>query len=103
MLAGDGTITGLVDFGDMHHTAAVCDLAVTLTSVLRTPGSTRPRPVEPARPSSTATNATLARPAEADLLGELVLARLVDAGHLGARVDEHPDNNEYISQDDGTR
>ena len=28
-------VTGLIDFGDMHHTAAACDLAVSLTSVLR--------------------------------------------------------------------
>ena len=35
VLVDDGTVTGLIDFGDMHHTAAVCDLAVTLTSVLR--------------------------------------------------------------------
>ena len=31
VLATEGTVTGLIDFGDMHHTAAVCDLAVTLT------------------------------------------------------------------------
>ncbi|MBK8077750.1 MAG: phosphotransferase [Kineosporiaceae bacterium] len=31
----DGVLTGIVDLGDMHHTAAVCDLAATLTSVLR--------------------------------------------------------------------
>ena len=32
---GAPAITGLIDFGDMHHTAHVCDLAVTLTSVVR--------------------------------------------------------------------
>src|SRR4029079_13459174 len=34
VLAVDGRISGLVDFSDLHHTAAVCDPAVTLTSSL---------------------------------------------------------------------
>jgi len=39
ILVGPGGVTGLIDFGDMHHTAHVCDLAVALTAVLRnTPG-----------------------------------------------------------------
>ena len=36
-----GTVSGLVDFGDMHHTAHVCDLAVTLTSVIRNTADNR--------------------------------------------------------------
>ena len=47
ILVDDDTVTGLIDLGDMHHTANVCDLAVTATSVIRntapcrlsTPGS----------------------------------------------------------------
>ncbi len=35
-------VTGVVDLGDMHHTAAVCDLAAALTSVLRNTGPTQP-------------------------------------------------------------
>ena len=30
-----GRISGVIDFGDMHHTARVCDLAISLTSLLR--------------------------------------------------------------------
>lgn len=31
---GDGRITGIVDFGDLAHTALVCDLSTTMASVL---------------------------------------------------------------------
>ena len=39
---GPPAITGLIDFGDMHHTAHVCDLAVTLTSVVRNTARQQP-------------------------------------------------------------
>jgi Ser/Thr protein kinase RdoA (MazF antagonist) len=35
VLADEHGVTGLVDLGDIHHTANVCDLAVTVTSVVR--------------------------------------------------------------------
>ena len=35
VLVTDGRLTGVIDFGDMHHTAAVCDLACSLNSVVR--------------------------------------------------------------------
>ncbi|MBF8184263.1 phosphotransferase [Nonomuraea sp. K274] len=38
VLAESDTVSAVIDFGDMHHTAAVCDLAATLTSVLRKVG-----------------------------------------------------------------
>ena len=34
LLEADG-ISGVIDFGDMHHTARVADLAISLTSLLR--------------------------------------------------------------------
>ena len=78
LLRDDGDITGVIDFGDMHHTAAVCDLAVSLTSVLRNTAAPRASAVELAaafldgyqrrRPLL---------PEEAAMLGQLVLARLV--------------------------
>ena len=40
VLAEGGRVTGLIDFGDMHHTAAVCDLAV--SSHLGSPQYRRP-------------------------------------------------------------
>jgi 4-aminobutyrate aminotransferase-like enzyme/Ser/Thr protein kinase RdoA (MazF antagonist) len=103
ILTDGETVTGVIDLGDMHHTAAVCDLAATLTSVLRNSterhdldtwaladavlrGYQRHRPLSPA---------------EADVLGELVLARLVLTLVIsGARATRHPDNHTYITQYD---
>lgn len=103
ILTDDSTVTGVIDVGDMHHTAAVCDLAATLTSVLRNSadrdglgtwdladavlrGYQRHRPLSPA---------------EADVLGELVLARLATTLVIsGARAGRHPDNHTYITQYD---
>jgi 4-aminobutyrate aminotransferase-like enzyme/Ser/Thr protein kinase RdoA (MazF antagonist) len=105
VLADDAdAVTGLVDFGDMHHTAAVCDAAVSLTSVLRNTGPElapwwelaaafldgyqRVRPL---------------LPEEAAVLGHLVLARLVTTLDISrGRVDEHPDNRAYIVQYDAS-
>lgn len=96
-------ITGVIDFGDMHHTASACDIAAALTSVLRT--------IE--RPSVT-TTAELAsqfldayqqhRPVdqkEAELLGDLILARLTATVLIsGNRARLHQDNLDYITQYD---
>ena len=77
--AGRGRpITGLVDFGDMHHTAAVCDLAVTLTSVLRHTADERPADtwsLAAAVLRGYLRHRTMTA-AEVEVLGELVLARL---------------------------
>lgn len=96
----DGVLTGIVDLGDMHHTAAVCDLAATLTSVLRgvegetlwsltaavLRGYQRHRPLQPA---------------EVDVLGELVIARLLITLAVSAhRAPQHLDNTDYITQYD---
>jgi len=94
-------VTGVVDFGDMHHTAAVCDLASSLTSLLRNTS-----PVQQT-PWSELAGAYLdgyqrlrpLQPAEAAVLGHLVLARLVTTLDISrSRVDEHPDNRDYIVQ-----
>ncbi|MGE5826896.1 MAG: aminotransferase class III-fold pyridoxal phosphate-dependent enzyme [Micromonosporaceae bacterium] len=99
------TVTGVVDFGDMHHTAAACDLATSLTSVLRNTASVqlatwwelagafvdgyqRVRPLQPA---------------EAAVLGHLVLARLITTLDISReRADEHPQNRRYIVQYDAS-
>jgi 4-aminobutyrate aminotransferase-like enzyme/Ser/Thr protein kinase RdoA (MazF antagonist) len=105
VLAEAGTVTGVIDFGDMHHTAAVCDLAATLTSVLRTGtadetgigqvwrlteavlrGYQRHRPL---------------RRMEASVLGELVIARLLTTLAVSARRrGPHSANRRYITQYD---
>ncbi len=105
---GEGDrVTGLIDFGDLHHTAHVCDLAVTLTSVIRNTaevqlhgtwaladavlrGYQRHRPIDEA---------------ELAVLGDLILARLVLTLVISARrTPEHADNTAYITQyDDSAR
>jgi 4-aminobutyrate aminotransferase-like enzyme/Ser/Thr protein kinase RdoA (MazF antagonist) len=100
VLADAGQVTGLIDFGDMHHTAAVADLAATLTSVLRRSdnpwqnteavlcGYQRHRPLSEA---------------EVAVLGELVIARLLTTLAVSAtRRGPHADNVRYITQYDGT-
>jgi 4-aminobutyrate aminotransferase-like enzyme/Ser/Thr protein kinase RdoA (MazF antagonist) len=100
---GAPAITGLIDFGDMHHTAHVCDLAVTLTSVVRNTarqqlagtwdlagavltGYQRHRPLTPQ---------------EADVLGDLIIGRLALTLVISQRRSAaHEDNQAYISQYD---
>jgi 4-aminobutyrate aminotransferase-like enzyme/Ser/Thr protein kinase RdoA (MazF antagonist) len=102
---GSDTVTGVVDFGDMHHTAAVCDLATSLTSVLRNTS-----PVQPATWWELAgahldgyQRVRPLQPAEAALLGHLVLARLVTTLDISRkRVNEHPENRRYILQYDAS-
>jgi 4-aminobutyrate aminotransferase-like enzyme/Ser/Thr protein kinase RdoA (MazF antagonist) len=96
-------ICGLIDFGDIHHTADVCDLATTLTAVLRggageqqagtwelvtavLGGYCRHRPLS-------------AR--EVEVLGDFVLARLgLSMAISSQRAAEHPENSAYISHYD---
>lgn len=102
---GAGSVVGVLDFGDMHHTAAVCDLAATLTSVLRN--------TAPEQPATTWQLADavlegyqrhrLLSPAEVDVLGELVLARLgLTLAVSALRADRHAGNAAYITQYDGS-
>ncbi len=98
-----GQLSGIVDLGDLHHTAVVCDLAATLTSVLRNTA-----------PAQTTDLWTLAAgvlrgyqrhrpllPGEADVLGELVIARLALTLAVSAtRAPAHPGNAGYITQYD---
>jgi 4-aminobutyrate aminotransferase-like enzyme/Ser/Thr protein kinase RdoA (MazF antagonist) len=94
----NGSISGLIDFGDMHHTARVADLAIGLAAVMRQAadpwaaaaglldGYQRLAPLEPE---------------EVDVLGELVLARTVAGLLISARmVARHPANGTYLAQSD---
>ncbi len=78
-LLADGPSIAVVDFGDMNHSADVCDLAIALNSVLRNTSEARTEGTwalaravidgyQSIRPLS---------PDEVDVLGELVLARLL--------------------------
>jgi len=75
----EGAAIAVVDFGDMNHSADVCDLAIALNSVLRNTSEARAEGTwalaravidgyQSIRPLS---------PDEIDVLGELVLARLL--------------------------
>jgi len=103
VLADEHGVTGLVDLGDIHHTANVCDLAVTVTSVVR---NTADRQVadlwQLLRSVVTGYQRhRLLTPAEVDVLGDLVLARLALSRAISARrVVLHEDNTAYISQYD---
>ena len=103
VLAVDGRISGLVDFSDLHHTAAVCDLAVTLTSILRNSAPDRSEPWWRLADASVRgyQRHRLLLPEEADLLGELVIARLVVTELVSrSRADRYPENRAYITQYD---
>ncbi|UOZ02945.1 aminotransferase class III-fold pyridoxal phosphate-dependent enzyme [Amycolatopsis sp. WQ 127309] len=100
VLAEAGAITGVIDFGDMHHTAAVTDLAATLTSVLRRAGDVW-RGTEAVLRGYQRHRAL--SPAEVAVLGELVIARLLTTLAVSAtRRDAHRDNERYITQYDRT-
>ncbi len=100
---GADRISALIDFGDLHHTAVVCDLVVSMASVLRSA-------------SGSSTDDLLALAAsflegyqrvrlldvdEAELLADLVLARLATTVLISAwRIGQHPENAAYITQYD---
>ena len=103
VLVGDGEVTGLIDLGDIHHTANVCDLAVTLCSVIRnTASEQRADTWQLAHAVITGYQRhRLLTPAEVEILGDLVLARLGISLTISARrVALHEDNTAYISQYD---
>jgi 4-aminobutyrate aminotransferase-like enzyme/Ser/Thr protein kinase RdoA (MazF antagonist) len=103
VLAGDGVVTGVIDFGDMHHTAKVADLAVTLASVLRGSGEEDRlwRLAEAVLRGYQ--RQQLLSTAEVVVLGELVIARLLTTLAVSAlRRGTHADNVRYITQYDNS-
>jgi 4-aminobutyrate aminotransferase-like enzyme/Ser/Thr protein kinase RdoA (MazF antagonist) len=87
-------VSGIVDFGDLTHTALVCDLAIALVSLMW--GRADPLQVCDAAIGGYAPVATLEE-AEAELLSDLMLARLAALVVIAAwRVRRYPDNAEYI-------
>ena len=68
-----GAVSGIIDFGDMTHTALVCDLAVAIADVLN--GRADPLAAVPAMVAGYGSVTPLA-PEEAAVLGDLIAARL---------------------------
>jgi 4-aminobutyrate aminotransferase-like enzyme/Ser/Thr protein kinase RdoA (MazF antagonist) len=87
-----GRITGIVDFGDMSHTALVCDLSSSIESLLVH------RPFSDVVPIAMRIvdgyrSVTALEPEELDVLPDLVAVRAVtDAVLFGWRAALHPDN-----------
>jgi 4-aminobutyrate aminotransferase-like enzyme/Ser/Thr protein kinase RdoA (MazF antagonist) len=94
-------IAGIVDFGDMTHTAQVADFAVGLAALLRPSGD------DVFRRARLAIDGYASRvplePGELAVLGDLVAARLAAIVTISAwRAERYPENGEYIQAwDDG--
>ena len=103
-LLGDGSrVTGVVDFGDMHHTASVCDLATSLNSVLRSVSDQGWDGI--AEVTAAYLEGYLRHRSvhydEGQALADLVLARLCVTLLVSAwRAGDHPENVAYIEQYD---
>jgi 4-aminobutyrate aminotransferase-like enzyme/Ser/Thr protein kinase RdoA (MazF antagonist) len=101
LLGDDGHVSGIVDFGDLTHTALVCDLAMALASVMYR----RDDPLEAAESVVRGyVSVTPLEEEEARLLADLVAARLVTWGVIVAwRVDHHPEKTDHTAAgvDDG--
>ncbi len=96
LLGDDGRVSGIVDFGDIFHTAAVADLAVAVASVIRG----RPRN-DVFRAGRLAIDGYASRsplePEELNVLGYLVATRLAAIVAISAwRVERYPENAAYI-------
>ncbi len=85
-----GRVTGIIDFGDMAHTALVADISATLQSLLRG----RDDIFEVAEAFLRGyTSVTPLEQMEADLLGDLLAARMVQTILISEwRTRQYPDN-----------
>jgi 4-aminobutyrate aminotransferase-like enzyme len=101
LLDDDGRVTGIVDFGDMCHTALVTDLSTLLVSVLA--GRDEDEAFRAARLLLDGyASVTPLEDTERSLLGDLLATRLATSVTVSAwRVRRYPDNAEYIQAGDG--
>ncbi|MFN2489148.1 MAG: aminotransferase class III-fold pyridoxal phosphate-dependent enzyme [Actinomycetota bacterium] len=88
-------VSGIVDFGDLTHTALICDLAIALVSLMWG----RSDPLETADAAIAGyTSVTPIEEEEANRLGDLVAARLAALVVIAnRRVLRYPENAEYIT------
>jgi 4-aminobutyrate aminotransferase-like enzyme len=95
LLGDDLRVSGIVDFGDMTHTALVCDLAVVVADVLHG----RDDAIEVAEVMIGGyVSVTPLEDEEAGILADLVAARLAAEVTLSAwRVGMYPDNAAYAA------
>jgi len=98
LLDADGRVTGIVDFGDMAHTALVLDLVAALVAILG--GRDDPAELFVASEAAIAGYASITplEDEEAALLGDLVLARLAQTTLISSwRVRLYPENAAYLA------
>jgi 4-aminobutyrate aminotransferase-like enzyme len=100
LLDDEGYVSGIVDFGDCCHTAAVADLAVAVASLMRGRA-----PDDAFRAARLAVDGYASRsplePAELDVLGDLVATRLAAIVTISAwRTARYPENAPYIQAED---
>ena len=85
-----GRVTGIIDFGDMAHTALVLDVPATLQSLVR--GRTDIFDVTEAFLAGYASETSL-EPLEAELMGDLLAGRMAQTILISAfRTRQYPDN-----------
>ena len=89
-----GRVSGIVDFGDLTHTALICDLAVALVSVMWE----RIDPLDSAQATIDGyRQVTSIEDAEADVLTDLIAARLASLITIANwRARRYPENTAYI-------
>ena len=92
-------VSGIVDFGDLTYTPAICDLAIALVSLMWE----RSDPIGAARAGIAGYSSVRPiEPAEADVLADLVGARLAALVLIAHdRVRRYPENSDYISANVG--
>ncbi len=98
LLGADDRVSGIVDFGDMAHTALVLDLVAALVALLG--GRQDPADLFGVAEAAIAGYAAVTplEDAEAAVLGDLVLARLAQTTLISAwRIGIYPENAAYLS------
>jgi 4-aminobutyrate aminotransferase-like enzyme/Ser/Thr protein kinase RdoA (MazF antagonist) len=91
-------VSGIVDFGDLTHTALICDLAIALVSLMW--GRSDPLAVCEIAIAGYSSVAPIEE-GEAGVLADLVGARLTALGLIARwRVNEYPENAEYITDNE---
>jgi len=91
----DNRISGIIDFGDLTHTALVCDLAIVLADVL----DRSDKPVKAAQAVTRGyVSVTPLDSTERKVLADLAAARLMMWGVIVAwRLDEHPEKTDHVA------
>ncbi len=94
LLDDDHRVSGIVDFGDLTHTALICDLAIALVSAMWDTAD----PLVSAQATIGGYSSVVPiEEAESAILGDLIAARLAALILIAnSRVERYPENAEYI-------